>query len=67
MIEDETIAKLVENNPKKTRYSEFLKLFPHYSYLFDFPLGCIKEFDRNMKCKKDCYRCKRTFWFETIK
>ena len=62
------VEKWSNENPIKTRQSEFLKIFPN-AEMFEGVLcldPCILE-PNTVKCiEGDCNRCKREYWLEEI-
>lgn len=66
----EKVIRVVEEwakeQPVKTRFSEFKKIFPNYNYPFDLPNGCVREFDCSVLCKTNCNVCKKAFWLTPI-
>lgn len=67
----EIVAKWASAHPKKTRQSEFLKMFP------DAPLdefGCMSicpaDVDKNEKCGErggaKCVNCQKNYWLEEV-
>ena len=65
-----TVQKWSDEHPRKTRQSEFLKMFPN-AKLSEF--GTIDigpcRFDRNIiikDCKKGCVECMREYWLAEV-
>ncbi len=66
-----TVQKWSDEHPKKTRQSEFLKMFPNAQLYFDGVLGiepCVV--DKNFKseyCISDhCHKCKIEYWLAEV-
>lgn len=73
---NEIILKWVDENPVKTRQSEFLKMFPNALITDDGYLSlCPNDIDRDYIDKKGeshcrstwCSTCMRKFWLSEIK
>lgn len=65
------VEEWIEKNPKKTRLSEFKKLFPNNTIEYEnYPALCVKRFDNSRMCEgyveTSCAECKRIFWDEEI-
>ena len=63
------VEKWAKEHPKKTRLSEFLKLFPNATAPEEgCPDLCVKFFDSTVNCKdsEGCLDCKKKFWFTPI-
>ena len=64
------VQKWVEENhekPKKTRLTEFLKLFPNAPLTEDgYPPECVFHYQRT-DCQNNCAKCKAKFWNEEVK
>ena len=66
------VEEWLEKNPKKTRLSEFKRLFPNNTiYYGEYPALCVTRFDKSINCKNfgadwSCTECKRIFWDEEI-
>lgn len=54
--------------PKKTRQSEFLKIFPNAKMWTDdkFLKACPKDLDSTKECSSLCYDCCKKYWGEEI-
>lgn len=70
--EIEECVKIVEKwsnkHPKKTRLSEFLKMFPNCQMDDGVPDGCVKVWDISKQCENNfsCKECAEAFWYEEI-
>lgn len=65
------VEEWIKKNPKKTRLSEFKKLFPNNTIEYEnYPALCVKRFDNSRMCagyvETSCTECKRIFWDEEI-
>ena len=63
------VEKWAKEHPKKTRLSEFLKLFPNATAPEEgCPNLCVKFFDSTVSCEvsEKCLDCKKKFWFTPI-
>lgn len=65
------LQKWSNEHPKKTRQSEFLKMFPNAKYWYNekgdkYIEFCPKLFDSTLKCRKDgsggCSACIKEYW-----
>ena len=71
------VEQWANEHPVKTRQSEFLKMFPEASVLYDEYLNiCPAQISSECRDKKtggcydpgmDCGKCKRDFWLTEIK
>lgn len=66
----EKVEEWSKAHPKKTRQSEFLKMFPSAKiakrgFLLLFPCDVDTTID-NSKCMEDCSECCERFWNEEI-
>ena len=66
-----TVQKWSDEHPRKTRQSEFLKMFPNAKYWYNekgdkYIEFCPKLFDSTLKCRKDgsggCSACIKEYW-----
>lgn len=70
--EIEDCVKIVEEwsnkHPKKTRLSEFVKMFPNCQMNDGIPVGCIRFWDDSEHCRKNisCEECAKEFWNEEV-
>ena len=65
----EIVEKWAKEHPKKTRQSEFLKMFPRAELVCGVLNIRPCELDSDIECiSKDekCYVCQERFWFEEI-
>jgi hypothetical protein len=63
------VERWAEQNPVKTRQSEFLKQWPNAERYCSGALSvCPKSVDRNLKldCSRPCDKCCSQFWLEEI-
>lgn len=61
------IRKWAEEHPRKTRQSEFLKLFPKARVLDNGALSiCPIDIDVTADCSNDCLHCHKRYWLEEI-
>lgn len=60
------VEEWAKEHPAKTRLSEFKKLFPNNTYPFNISTACVRDFDHNVMCRTDCFKCKKEFWFTPI-
>ena len=73
-MEDEVfdiVEQWVEQHPekqKKTKQSEFLKMFPNAKMWTDdkFLKACPKDLDSTKECSSLCYDCCKKYWGEEI-
>ena len=65
---NEIIIGWCEDNPPKTRQSEFLKLFPNASMTDGFIDICPKNIDKKFICidEKKCEKCFKEYWAEEV-
>ena len=63
----EIIRKWAEEHPRKTRQSEFLKLFPKARVSDNGTLSiCPINIDVTADCSNDCPHCHKRYWLEEI-
>lgn len=69
------LQKWSNEHPKKTRQSEFLKMFPNAKYWYNekgdkYIEFCPKLFDSTLKCRKDgsggCSACIKEYWLTEV-
>ena len=62
----EIVEKWAAEHPMKTRYSEFLKIFPNAAPLYIDP--CHIDTDMmDDKCKdRSCYKCREKYWSQEV-
>lgn len=68
------IEKWAKEHPKKTRQSEFLKMFPRARIKKGVLLLCPMNMNFELSCPKgnlgydesDCYKCQKEFWSKEI-
>ena len=68
------VERWAEEHPRKTRQSEFLKMFPRAKKALDGALKfCPQEVDSSFMCPlilrsgTSCERCREEYWFEELK
>lgn len=56
------------DHPKKTRQSEFLKMFPNTKVSNGVISICPKHIDSECgaNCNEDCTKCRQNYWFAEI-
>ena len=63
----EIIRKWAEKHPRKTRQSEFLKMFPNAKQNASGLLElCPYQIDISARCDNKCGSCKEKYWLEEI-
>lgn len=66
----EIIEKWAAENPKKTRQSEFLKMFPNAPFIKNESVVDIAPCSIDTEYKKECghfnscFECKKEYWLE---
>ena len=65
----EIVQKWSDENPIKTRQSEFLKMFPNAA-MVDGVIGLCPEWvDKKIECnyqQTSCYKCKEKYWLSEV-
>lgn len=70
----ETVEQWAKEHPRKTRQSEFLKMFPRAGLGDDgLIVFCPEDFDSKFECslkaygeKNCCERCRKKYWLEEV-
>lgn len=65
----EIVEKWAEEHPKKTRQSEFLKMFPNARIRGDVLEIRPCDIDDNIECidgDEECYECYRKYWLAEV-
>lgn len=62
------VEKWAKEHPRKTRQSEFLKMFPRAKRGEDgLIVFCPKDFDSKIECGHDpCGECRKKYWLEEV-
>lgn len=62
------VEKWSKEHPRKTRQSEFLKMFPRAKRGEDgLIVFCPKDFDSKIECGHDpCGECRKKYWLEEV-
>lgn len=62
------VEKWAKEHPRKTRQSEFLKMFPRANRGEDgLIVFCPKDFDSKIECGRDpCGECRKKYWLEEV-
>ena len=62
------VEEWAKKHPKKTRLSEFVKMFPNCQMNDGIPVGCIRFWDDSEHCRKNisCEECAKEFWNEEV-
>ena len=66
----EIVQKWSDENPPKTRQSEFLKLFPDAKIIYGVIDICPEWVDKKIECnyqQTNCFRCKEKYWLTEVK
>lgn len=64
----EIVERWSADHPKKTRQSEFLKMFPNTKVSNGVISICPKHIDSECgaNCNEDCTKCRQNYWFAEI-
>ena len=68
----EIVERWGKEHPRKTRQSEFLKMFPRVKIERDAIKFCPADMDSDFRCQAkeelsfSCATCKRKFWLEEV-
>lgn len=61
------LQKWSNEHPKKTRQSEFLKMFPNALMDGCTVAMCPVKVDENVDCRLQCDDCRKDFWLAEVK
>lgn len=62
------VEKWSAEHPRKTRQSEFLKMFPNAKILNDIISICPKliNLELDLNCNEDCVTCRKKYWLAEV-